>query len=142
MNCFKLSLGLALLILLFLVHNKYYLVNVVLCSIVIVLLLNQVVNYDRFQTSIEAKDFLKLTNNDTIENEQQKQEIMISNLENKLRLMKTRAQERQVENEAEGGILIENSCNVEAEPQEENVPQGNIKVMSGLDVKAAEFGNI
>lgn len=142
MNCFKLSLGLALLILLFLVHNKYYLVNVVLCSIVIVLLLNQVVNYERFQTSIEAKDFLKLTNNDTIENEQQKQEIMISNLENKLRLMKTRAQERQVENEAEGGILIENSCNVEAEPQEENVPQGNIKVMSGLDVKAAEFGNI
>ena len=142
MNCFKLSLGLALLILLFLVHNKYYLVNVVLCSIVIVLLLNQVVNYERFQTSIEAKDFLKLTNNDTIENEQQKQEIMISNLENKLRLMKTRAQERQVENEAEGGILIENSCNVEAEPQEENVPQGNIKDMSGLDVKAAEFGNI
>lgn len=142
MNCFKLSLGLALLILLFLVHNKYYLVNVILCGVVIVLLLHQVLNYENFQNSIDASVLMNLANTDSIKNEQQKQEIMISNLENKLRLMKARAQERQVEIEEEGGILIENSCNVEAEPQDEDVSAGDMNVMRGLDVNGAQFGNI
>lgn len=142
MNCFKLSLGLALLILLFLVHNKYYLVNVILCGVVVFLLINQVINYEKYQTSIDASVLMNLANTDSLKTEQQKQEIMISNLENKLRLMKARTQERQIENEAEGGILIENSCNVEAEPQDEDVPQGDINVMRGLDVNGAQFGNI
>jgi len=142
MNCFKLSLGLSLLILLLLVHYKYNIVNVFLCSIVIVLLLNQIIHYENFQSSVDAQDLLKLANYDSIAIEQKMQDNKILHLENILRLIKTKAQERQVEDESAGGILIENSCNVETEPQEQDVPKGNMNVMRGLDVNGAQFGSI
>ena len=142
MNCFKLSLGLSLLILLFLVHNKYYISNVFLCSIVIVLLLNQVIYYEKFQSSVDANSLLNLANYDSIGTEQKMQDNKILHLENMLRLVKAKAQERQVEDESTGGILIENSCNVETEPQDEDVPKANMNVMRGLNVNGAQFGSI
>ena len=142
MNCFKLSLGLSLLILIFLVHNQYYLINVLLCGLIIVLLLNQIVHYEKFQSSINAASLFNAATNNSLDSEQQKQEIMITNLENKLNQLRRNSMERQEQTESEGGILIKNSCNVEAEPQEENVSSGNIPVTDALNVNGAQFSQI
>tara|TARA_E500000178_G_C17022601_1_gene756313 strand:+ start:2261 stop:2689 length:429 start_codon:yes stop_codon:yes gene_type:complete len=142
MNCFKLSLGLSLLILIFLVHNRYYLVNVLLCGLAVVLLLHQIINYEKFQSSIPANDFLKIANS-SIGNEYEKQNLLISHLEKMLRQMKYSEEQNNSENRLdEGGILIENSCNVEIDTQQENINPGNMPVIDGLDVNGQQMGDL
>jgi hypothetical protein len=109
MNFELIVLALFLVIMLLLINNNYHYSLVFGMGVLVILLLNRILNRENFQVNM---DTILSATKDPLELEQQKQELMISNLEDKLKFYKAALQEevQEVNNDAVTKITIENSC--------------------------------
>ena len=98
-----------------------------------------------FQVAVATQDILE-TQKDPLDVEQQKQEIMISNLEDKIKTYKKSLQVKvkDAEESTIPKLIINNSCGPfnSINNQDPDIDGGNIPVIQGLNVNRNQIGEI
>jgi hypothetical protein len=109
MNCELLILALLLVTMILLINYNYHYLLVLSTGIMVILVLNGILKKESFQVNM---DTILSSNRNPIEVEQQKQELMISNLEDKLKFYKAALKEdlNDTNENSITKIKIENSC--------------------------------
>ena len=97
MCCDKIILCLSLVLFIIMMYGDYHVVNVVLMCVVCLLLVNRVIKYEYFNT-VSMKSLTDSIEN-PLNNEQQIQESVITQLENKVKMYKNTLKKDADENE-------------------------------------------
>ena len=137
MCCDKIILCLSLVLFIMMMYGEYHVINVILMGVVCLLLVNRVIKYEYFNT-VSMKSLTGSIEN-PLNNEQQMQELVISQLENKVKMYKKSLQEP---TETDVGILIESSCQLNIDSDEPDTQNCNIQIINGLEVKTCEGDDI
>jgi len=137
MCCDKIILCLSLVLFIMMMYGEYHVINVILMGVVCLLLVNRVIKYEYFNT-VSMKSLTGSIEN-PLNNEQQMQELVISQLENKVKMYKKSLQEP---TETDVGILIESSCQLNIEPEMVDTTTGNTQAMTGANVNGDQMAGM
>jgi len=134
MCCDKIILCLSLVLFIIMMYGDYHVVNVVLMGVVCLLLVNRVIKYEYFNT-VSMKSLTDSIEN-PLNNEQQIQESVITQLENKVKMYKNTLKKDADENvtKQNKGILIKSSCHSTIENETPNPPTGNTQPLTAFAV--------
>jgi len=142
MCCDKIILCLSLVLFIIMMYGEYHLVNVVLMGVVCVLLVNRVIKYEYFNT-VSMKSLTNSIEN-PLNNEQQIQESVITQLENKVKMYKNTLKRNINETGpiTNKGILIKNSCQLNIVPESVDVSTGDTQQLSAAAVNTNQMTNM
>ena len=141
------QLVLALVLVVFIMSIKYDLNIAFVGSLgaIAVYLVFLIFKKEGFQVAVATQDILE-TQKDPLDIEQQKQEIMIANLEDKVKTYKKSLQVKvkDAEESTIPKLIINNSCGPfnSIDNQDPDIDGGNIPVIQGLNVNRNQIGEI
>lgn len=141
------QLVLALVLVVFIMSIKYDLNIAFVGSLgaIAVYLVFLIFKKEGFQVAVATQDILE-TQKDPLDVEQQKQEIMISNLEDKIKTYKKSLQVKvkDAEESTIPKLIINNSCGPfnSIDNQDPDIDGGDIPVIQGLNVNRNQIGEI
>ena len=142
MCCDKIILCLSLVLFIIMMYGEYHLVNVVLMGVVCLLLVNRVIKYEYFNT-VSMKSLTNSIEN-PLNNEQQIQESVITQLENKVKMYKNTLKRNINETGpiTNKGILIKNSCQLNIVPERVDVSTGDTQQSPAVAVSTDQLDDI
>ena len=142
MCCDKIILCLSLVLFIIMMYGEYHLVNVVLMGVVCLLLVNRVIKYEYFNT-VSMKSLTNSIEN-PLNNEQQIQESVITQLENKVKMYKNTLKRNINETGpiTNKGILIKNSCQLNIVPESVDVSTGDTQQSPAAAVNTEQLADI
>lgn len=141
------QLVLALVLVVFIMSIKYDLNIAFVGSLgaIAVYLVFLIFKKEGFQVAVATQDMLEIQK-DPLDIEQQKQEIMIANLEDKVKTYKKSLQVKvkDAEESTIPKLIINNSCGPfnSIDNQDPDIDGGNIPVIQGLNVNRNQIGEI